>query len=254
MAFPVVAGNWKMNLTEQEAITLVRKIMQGARGADRVQVLLFPPFTSLSQLHKLLVSSPISLGAQNISHHARGAFTGEISAGMAAEFCTHVLVGHSERRQFYGETDPLINRKILAAINQGLVPVLCVGEQEEERAAGSTIRVITRQLQEGLRGVQLLDPDRLIIAYEPVWAIGTGQSATPADAGAVIGGTIRTVLERLWGNQTAMEIRVLYGGSMNPANAGGFLRQPEINGGLIGGASLEAASFLEIITRAGQVS
>ena len=254
MASPLIAGNWKMNLTEKEALSLVRKIMQGARRIDGVDILLFPPFTCLSQLHKLLISSPISLGTQNISQHPQGAYTGGISARMAGEFCTHVLVGHSERRQLYGETDALVNRKIRAALSEGLIPVLCVGEQEEERKSGKTTQVISDQLQRGLQGIQILDSTRLIIAYEPVWAIGTGQSAAPADAAEVIGKAVKPVLGNLWGESTAREIRVLYGGSMNPANAAGFLSQSEFNGGLIGGASLSANSFLEIISSADRYS
>jgi len=254
MSAPLIAGNWKMNLTEREAIALVRRIMQGSRNMSDVEIVLFPPFTCLSQLHKLLVSSPIALGAQNISHHTQGAYTGEISAGMAAEFCTHVLVGHSERRRLYKENDQLVNLKIQAALREDLIPVLCVGEQEQERKTGLTGRVIADQLHKGLQGVHLLDPAGLVVAYEPVWAIGTGRNPTPADAAEVVARIIRPVLQSLWGQTAADKIRVLYGGSMNPANAAGFLSQVEIDGGLIGGASLSALSFLDIISSAARFS
>ncbi|MCK5793824.1 MAG: triosephosphate isomerase, partial [Anaerolineales bacterium] len=168
-----------MNKTEAEALSLVRVLMQWARSYSGVEVLICPPFTSLSTLNKLLVSSPILLGAQNISDQPSGAFTGEISATMAAEFCTHVILGHSERRAYYGEDNVLINRKLQAAISADLIPVLCVGEVLAERDAGKATSVINQQLQEGLAGIHLEDPAKMIIAYEPVWAIGTGKTATP---------------------------------------------------------------------------
>jgi len=250
MRKPLIAGNWKMNKTEAEAISLVRKLIQGVKSLTAVEVLICPPFTSISQLNKLLVSSPILLGAQNISEQESGAFTGEISAEMAAEFCTHVILGHSERRAIYGETDELINLKLEAALNAGLIPVLCVGEQLEERESGEAASVIAGQLQAGLKGVHLPDPDLLVIAYEPVWAIGSGHSASAEDTADLIGGVIRPTLSGLWGEITSQKIRILYGGSVNSENARGFFTQPEIDGALVGGASLSADNFLGIIEQA----
>jgi triosephosphate isomerase len=250
MRKPLIAGNWKMNKTESEAISLVRKLIQGVKSMTDVEVLICPPFTSISQLNKLLVSSPILLGAQNISEHKSGAFTGEISAEMAAEFCTHVILGHSERRALYGETDELINIKLKAALNAGMIPVLCVGEQLEERESGQAASVIAGQLQAGLKGVHLPDPNLMVIAYEPVWAIGSGHSASADDTADLIGGVIRPTLCGLWGELISQKIRVLYGGSVNPGNARGFFTQSGIDGALVGGASLSADNFLGIIEQA----
>lgn len=249
MRIPLIAGNWKMHKTEWEAISLVRTLMQQIRFYTGVEVLICPPFTSLSQLHKLLVSSPILLGAQNISDQPAGAFTGDISASMAAEFCTHVILGHSERRAYYGEDDSLINKKIKTARASDLIPVLCVGEVLEERDAGDAAAVISRQLKGALEGVAITDPTDMVIAYEPVWAIGTGRSATPEDISDMITSVIRPVIAGLWGEDHAQGIRILYGGSVNPANAGGYINQPDIDGALVGGASLSAEKFLAIIDR-----
>jgi len=250
MRIPLIAGNWKMNKTESEAISLVRKLIQGVKSLTDVEVLICPPFTSISQLNKLLVSSPILLGAQNISEQKSGAFTGEISAEMAAEFCTHVILGHSERRSLYRETDELINLKLKAALNAGMIPVLCVGEQLEERESGQAASVIAGQLQAGLKGVHLSDPDLMVIAYEPVWAIGSGRSASAEDTADLIAEVVRPTLSGLWGELISQKIRILYGGSVNPGNARGFFTQSEIDGALVGGASLSADNFLGIVEQA----
>jgi len=247
MRIPLIAGNWKMNKTESEAISLVRKLIQGVKSLTDVEVLICPPFTSISQLNKLLVSSPILLGAQNISEQKSGAFTGEISAEMVAEFCTHVILGHSERRSLYRETDELINLKLKAALNAGMIPVLCVGEQLEEKESGQAASVIAGQLQAGLKGVHLSDPDLMVIAYEPVWAIGSGRSASAEDTADLIAEVIRPTLSGLWGELISQKIRILYGGSVNPGNARGFFTQSEIDGALVGGASLSADNFLGIV-------
>ncbi len=249
MRLPLIAGNWKMNKTEAEGITLVRVLMQGVRAFSEVEILICPPFTALSQLHKLMISSPILLGAQNISDQESGAYTGEISGRMAAEFCSHVILGHSERRAYYGEDERLIKRKIKAAQMSGLVPVLCVGESLEERDAGQTRAVLSRQLEGALEGLALSGPDQLVVAYEPIWAIGTGRSADPGEISGLVGSVIRPVLEGLWGSDTGQGVRVLYGGSVNPANAKGFFKQPEIDGALVGGASLDPGKFLSIIEK-----
>jgi len=238
-----------MNKTEAEALALVRVIMQRVRAFAGVEVLICPPFTSLSTLHKLLVSSPLQLGAQNISEQASGAFTGEISGRMAAEFCTHVILGHSERREYYAENNDLINRKLQAAFAVDLIPVLCVGEVLEEREAGKAASVINRQLLEGLSGITIEDPGKIIIAYEPVWAIGTGRTASPGEIAELIASVIRPTLAGLWGEKASQGIRVLYGGSVNQTNAGGFFNQSEIDGALVGGASLSPEKFLGIIEK-----
>ena len=247
MRTPIIAGNWKMNKTEAEALALVRVLMQQVRSFSGVEVLICPPFTSLSTLFKLLVSSPIQLGAQNISDQPSGAYTGEISAAMAAEFCTHVILGHSERRAYYGENNRLINKKLQAALFAGLIPVLCVGEVLSERDAGQAANVINSQLQEGLSGIHIEDPADIVIAYEPVWAIGTGRSASADEISELIATVIRPSIGGLWGDNISQGIRVLYGGSVNPGNAGGFFSQTEIDGALVGGASLTAEKFMGII-------
>ena len=245
----MIAGNWKMNKTEAEALSLVRVLMQWVRSYSNVEVLICPPFTSLSTLYKLLVSSPILLGAQNISDQPSGAFTGEISATMAAEFCTHVILGHSERRAYYGEENVLISRKLKAAISADLIPVLCVGEVLDERDAGKAANVISHQLLEALGGIHLEDPAKMVIAYEPVWAIGTGRSASPNEIADLIARVIRPTLSGLWGEGISQGIRVLYGGSVNSENAGGFFNTDEIDGALVGGASLTPEKFLGIIEK-----
>jgi len=238
-----------MNKTEAEAIALVRVLMQRIDPHSRVEVLICPPFSSLSQLNKLLVSSPILLGAQNISEKASGAYTGEISGLMASEFCTHVILGHSERRAYYGETDLLINQKIQAAQSVGLIPILCVGEELVDREGGRAAAVISRQLQDGLLDIFLDDPTRLVIAYEPVWAIGSGLTASASETADLVRNVIRPVLSGLWSEKTAQCIRVLYGGSVKPANAASFFNHDEIDGALVGGASLDAQNFLGIIEK-----
>lgn len=249
MRLPLIAGNWKMNMTEAEGISLVRVLMPRVRAFSGVEVLICPPFTALSQLHKLMISSAILLGAQDISEHDAGAFTGEVSARMAAEFCSHVVLGHSERRAYHGESDLSIHHKIQAARLADLVPILCIGESLEERDNGQASSVLSRQLRGALEGLSLIDPEKLVIAYEPIWAIGTGRSADPEDISGLIGNVIRPSLAGLWGENISQGIRVLYGGSVNPGNARGFFSQPEIDGALVGGASLEAEKFLSIIEK-----
>ena len=247
MRTPLIAGNWKQHKTEAEAIALVRRIMRGVRQLGHVEVLVCPPYTALSQLHKLLVSSPVMLGAQNLSEYTGGAYTGEISPAMVAEFCSHVIVGHSERRALYGETDQRVHRKIRAALGAGLIPILCVGESLEDRELGRAYQTITAQLRTALQNVFITSGSELVIAYEPVWAIGTGQSAAPGDAQQIAGGVIRPVLDALLGKEPARACRVLYGGSVNASNAAAFLDQEDIDGALVGGASLTAESFLGLI-------
>jgi triosephosphate isomerase len=244
---PLVAGNWKMHTTVREALALVEAMRAELEAIDGVERVLCPPFVSLAPLRERLRGSPIQLGAQNMYCEPKGAFTGEISPVMLAELVEWVILGHSERRQLFGETDALVNRKVHAALAHGLRPILCVGETLAENEAGRTREVVARQLRAGLAGVASLE--RVVIAYEPVWAIGTGRPATPEVANAVMG-ELRALIAELYGAAAAQELRILYGGSITPENFAGFIAAPEIDGGLVGGASLNPASFVAIVRQA----
>ena len=246
----LMAGNWKMNKTFAEAAELAREIVLAVANRPDVDVVICPPFTALESVAKVVEGSAIKLGAQNMHHEASGAFTGEVSAPMLrAFFATHVILGHSERRTLFGETDGFINKKVQAALKNQLRPILCVGETLAEREAGSTLKVVQTQVEACLEGVGKDLATNVIIAYEPVWAIGTGKNAT-ADQAQEVHAFIRGLLTKIFGAQPAGRIRILYGGSMKPANAPELLAQKDIDGGLIGGASLEVRSFLELITAA----
>jgi triosephosphate isomerase len=246
----LIAGNWKMNKTSAEAAELAREIVLAVANRPDVDVVVCPPFTAIESVAKVVEGSAIKLGAQNMHHEASGAFTGEISAPMLrAFFATHVILGHSERRTLFGETDGFINKKVLAALKNQLRPILCVGETLGEREAGSTLKVVQTQVEACLEGVGNELATNVIIAYEPVWAIGTGKNAT-ADQAQEVHAFIRGLLTKIFGAQPAGRIRILYGGSMKPANAPELLAQKDIDGGLIGGASLEVRSFVELINAA----
>jgi triosephosphate isomerase len=246
----LMAGNWKMNKTSVEAAELAREIVVAVAQRPDVDVVVCPPFTALESVAKIVEGSAVKLGAQNMHHEANGAFTGEVSAPMLrAFFATHVILGHSERRTLFGETDGFINKKVLTALKNQLRPILCVGETLAEREAGSTLKVVQTQLEAGLEGVGKEVATNVIVAYEPVWAIGTGKTAT-ADQAQEVHAFIRGLLTKLFGAQSAGRIRILYGGSMKPANAAELLAQNDIDGGLIGGASLEVRSFVELINAA----
>jgi len=246
----LIAGNWKMNKTNGDAVSLVKEIVAAAGQNNDVEIVVCPPFTSIEAVGKTLEGSTIKLGAQNMHPEASGAFTGEISAPMLrAIFATHVILGHSERRQYFGETDAFINQKVLAALKNQLKPILCVGETLAEREAGSTLKVVQTQLEAALEGVNKEQAPTVVIAYEPVWAIGTGKVAT-TDQAQEVHAFIRGLLTKLFTEPVAQKVRVLYGGSMKPANAPELLAQKDIDGGLIGGASLEARSFVELINAA----
>lgn len=249
----VIAGNWKMNKTPADGVTLVRDIVAAVGKQSDVDVVVCPPYTGLESAAKALEGSNVKLGAQNMHFEASGAFTGEVSAPMLrAIFATHVILGHSERRSYFGETDELINRKVLAALKNQLRPIFCVGETLAEREAGSTLKVVQTQTERGLEGVSKELAPTVIIAYEPVWAIGTGKVATTEQAQEVHA-FIRGLLMKLFTEPVAQKVRILYGGSMKPANAPELLAQKDIDGGLIGGASLEARSFVELVTAAAAV-
>ena len=246
----IIAANWKMNLTASDAGDLALSILREIPEGREVDVVLCPPFTALKDVSSAIENSLIKLGAQDMHWEAVGAYTGEISAAMLRDFyCRYVIVGHSERREYFGETDEMVNRKIATALAATLLPIMCVGETLEQRESGDTHDVVRRQLEGGLEGIALGVSGELVVAYEPVWAIGTGLTASPEQAQDVHA-FIRGVLGDLYGESTAARIRIQYGGSMNPDNAKELMVQPDIDGGLIGGASLEARSFLEIIRAA----
>jgi triosephosphate isomerase len=246
MRRPILAGNWKMNKTIAEAIDFVREIRRGlneTKGADRI---LCPPFTALHPIKELLTATEIGLGAQNMHWEGKGAFTGEISPVMLKELCQYVILGHSERRAYFGETDEGVNRKLKAALAHGLAPIVCVGETESQYDAGQTEQVVGGQVRGCLAGLGAEQVAGLVLAYEPVWAIGTGKAATVAGAGAVIGLTIRGTIAELYGEATAQSVRVQYGGSVTPANIAEFMAHPDIDGALVGGASLKP-DFVELV-------
>ncbi|MEW6716351.1 MAG: triose-phosphate isomerase [Chloroflexota bacterium] len=242
----MVAGNWKMNNTVSMSGKLVSELLPRIGPIDNVEKVLCPPYPALFAVSTMLEGTDIGLGAQNMHWEASGAFTGEISPAMVAELCDYVIIGHSERRTYFGETDEAVHRKVQAALEIGLVPIVCVGELLEEREAGRTAEVVRRQVNEGLSGIVLRGGNQLVIAYEPVWAIGTGKAATPEGANGVIGNVIRPTLAALFGEEIARAIRVLYGGSISASNAASFFSQAEIDGGLVGGASLKADEFTKI--------
>jgi len=246
MRVSLIAGNWKMNTTVVEAVTLVSEMRLGLDEIDNVDKVLCPPFISLAVVRELIKGSSIKLGAQNLYFEEEGAYTGEISPLMLADLCQFVIIGHSERRQYFNETGEVINKKVQAALRVGLKPILCIGESLKENEAGKTEEVVTEQLRSSLAGINELDG--LIIAYEPVWAIGTGRAATGKQANETIG-LIRHNITKLYDKEIAQDLRILYGGSVTSANAAEFISQPEIDGALVGGASLKAKEFLSIVTQ-----
>jgi len=252
MRKPFVAGNWKMNTDSRTSVSLAKAIVRGTLeiASDSVGIAVCPPFVYLQAVAKVLSASNIAVGAQDIYTERQGAFTGEISALMLKDIgCIYALCGHSERRHVIGETDELINKKVAAAISGGLLPILCVGELLAERQANQTTEVVTRQMKNGLADLSVEKVSAVTIAYEPVWAIGTGLTATPQQA-QVVHALIRKLLGQTYDGQLAEEIRILYGGSVKPGNTADLMRQQDIDGLLVGGASLNADDFLAIIQAA----
>ncbi len=247
---PVIAGNWKMNKTPAEAADLAVALARSLGGLTGVEVVLCPPFVSLPAVGAAVKSTRIALGAQNIHWEKSGAFTGEVSALMLAGLCSHVIIGHSERRQYFGETDASVNKKVKAALANGLTPIICVGELLAEYEAEQTGVVVSWQMRGAYADLTADDAARTVVAYEPVWAIGTGKAATGAGANAVIGLHIRGMLADLYGSALADGIRIQYGGSATPANIAEFMSQPDIDGALVGGASLKAPDFEAIVQAA----
>ena len=243
---PLVAGNWKMNNTVQEGLALVEGLLPGLSALEGVESLVCPPFTGLMPVSAVLEGTPVKLGAQNLHWEAKGAYTGETSPAMLKELCEYVIIGHSERRQLFGEDDQVVNKKVVAALEVSLVPILCVGESLEENEAGRAAEVLTRQMTAGLTGVQISNPNQLVLAYEPIWAIGTGKAATAEDIDLLLRNVVRPVLSGIFGEEITQGLRILYGGSVNAENARGYFEKAEIDGALVGGASLKVDSFVGI--------
>jgi triosephosphate isomerase len=248
MRRPLIAGNWKMYKTVPEGVALAQEIRAGlALPLKDRDVLVAPPFTALAAVAEALRGSDVFLGAQNMHWEREGAFTGEISPAMLKQAgCSHVILGHSERRHIFGESDDMVARKTRAAVDNGLTPILCVGETLPERESSLTLEVIERQLERSLRALTPDEVSRTVVAYEPVWAIGTGRTATPAQAQEVHA-FIRKRLSATHGEPAAAAVRILYGGSVKPANVDGLMAEPDVDGALVGGACLKAESFLRIV-------
>ncbi len=250
MRVPIIAGNWKMNTTLSEATELVKPMRAELDQIDNVEKVICPPFISLTRVGELIKGSSLKLGAQNVYFEEKGAYTGEISPLMLADQCEFVIIGHSERRQYFNETGEIVNKKIVAALRVGLKPILCIGERLEENEAGRTEEVVTEQLRSSLAEIAYLNG--LVIAYEPVWAIGTGRAATGEQANETIG-LIRRNIAKLYDKETAQNMRILYGGSVTAANTAEFINQPEIDGALVGGASLKASEFSSIVKQTSEI-
>ena len=244
MRIPMIAGNWKMNTTLDEAVALVKEMQNKLEVIEKVDRVICPPFISLDRVAELLKGSAIKLGAQNIYFEEKGAYTGEISASMLAHLCEFVIIGHSERRQYFSETGEIVNKKIVTAQKISLKPVLCIGEKLAENEAGKTEEVLVGQLKSSLADIDY--PKGLVVAYEPIWAIGTGKAATGSQANETIA-FIRQSMAKRYGNDTAGDIRILYGGSVTADNIAEFIGQSDIDGALVGGASLKAEQFLSIV-------
>jgi len=250
MRIPMIAGNWKMNTTVTEAVELVKAMHQRLEEIDGVDKVVCPPFVSLVSVRELIKGSSVKLGAQNLYFEEKGAYTGEISPPMLAELCEFVIIGHSERRQYFNENGEIVKKKVQAAFKVGLKPILCVGEKLEEMEAGRTEQVITGQLKSALTGIAY--SPGLVVAYEPVWAIGTGRAATGEQSNGTVG-LIRSSLAELYGENPAQEICILYGGSATAENIAEFMQQREIDGALVGGASLKADQFVSMVRQTAEI-
>jgi len=244
---PLIAGNWKMYKTTAEAVADAQALARRVAQARQTDILIAPPFTALAAVAQSVSGSNVAVGAQNLHWETQGAFTGEISPTMVkAAGATHAIIGHSERRQFFGETDDTVNRKIKAAVAHGLIPVMCVGEMLSEREADQTFSVLDKQVRNGLKGRTLDELDRLVLAYEPVWAIGTGKTAS-ADQAQEVHVYLRGLLAEIFGSALAGSVRILYGGSVKPGNIGELMAMADIDGALVGGASLDPDTFSTIV-------
>ncbi len=246
MRKPIIAGNWKMNKLTSEAVELAREVKNKAGTIADREIVLCPPFTVLSSVKEVIEDSSIKLGAQNMHWEVRGAYTGEVSPTMLKDIgCNYVILGHSERRQYFGEINETVNKKVKTAFSTGLIPIVCVGETLPQREKGETLTVIEEQVKTGLSGLTREEGKRLVVAYEPVWAIGTGKTATP-DQVEEVQRFIRKSLGQMFGEENAQAIRILYGGSINPDNISALMSCENVDGGLVGGASLNVESFMKI--------
>jgi triosephosphate isomerase len=247
MRRPFIAGNWKMYKTIEEAVALVQELRAALDGFEGCDVAVCPPFPALVIVRQALKGSAIGLGAQNMHWEEQGAFTGEVSPPMLQGLCDYVIIGHSERRTLFGETDEMVNKKLHAALAHGLKPILCVGENLQQNQAGETEEFVGGQVRAAFAGITAGQARLITMAYEPIWAIGTGVPATGEGANGIIGGTVRGTLAALYGDDVAQAMRIQYGGSVKPGNIAEFMAQPEIDGALVGGASLRAADFAAIV-------
>lgn len=249
MRTPIIAGNWKMNKTAEQAVTFVREIrhaLQNIKGIDRV---VCPPFLAIPAVYEALQATDIGIGAQNMYFAEKGAYTGEIAPDMLTPFCQYVILGHSERRALFGETDEGVNKKVHAALTHGLTPIICVGESLEQNEAGETHVFVSGQVKAALAGLTAVQISTCVIAYEPIWAIGTGKSASAAEAGSIIGLSVRGALAELFGEAAAQQVRIQYGGSVTTDNIADYMAHPDIDGALVGGASLKA-DFVDLVRNA----
>ena len=249
MRTPIIAGNWKMNKTAVEAVAFVREIRNGLNQIEGVDKVVCPPFVALPGVYDALQATKIGIGAQNMHFAESGAYTGECAPNMLTPFCQYVIIGHSERREYFNETDEGVNKKAKAALAHGLIPIICVGETLTQNEAGETQTFVSGQVRAALGGLTADQVAGLIIAYEPIWAIGTGKSASAAQAGSIIGLSVRGPIADMFGEETAQKVRIQYGGSVKENNIAEYMAQPDIDGALVGGASLKA-SFVELVKNA----
>jgi triosephosphate isomerase len=251
MRRPIIAGNWKMYKTPEEAASFVREIREALDAIEGADAVVCPPAIAIPAVAEALQGSRVGVGAQNMNAEEQGAYTGELAPNMLTPFCQFVILGHSERRAFYCETDEGVNRKAKAALAHGLTPIICVGESLEQNEAGETQSFVSGQVRAALQGLSAADVVRCVIAYEPIWAIGTGKAASAGEAGRIIGEAVRATIAALYDRETAEQVRIQYGGSTSPENIGAYMAEPDIDGALVGGASLKP-SFVEMVRVAAQ--
>lgn len=249
MRIPFIAGNWKMNKTADEAVTFANEIKDALNALDGIEIAFCPSFLAIPDVAKAVKGTKIGVGAQNMYFEESGAYTGECAPNMLTPFCQYVILGHSERRAYFGETDEGVNKKIKAALKHELTPIVCVGESLEQNEAGETHDFVSSQVKAAFSGLTVAEMAKCVIAYEPIWAIGTGKSATAEQAGQIIGETVRGTVMDLFGDETAQAVRIQYGGSVNPDNVAQFMNHPDIDGALVGGASLKN-SFVDLVDKA----
>jgi len=246
MRTPFIAGNWKMNKTAEEAAAFANEIKDALNDIEGVDIAFCPPFLAIPAVAEAVAGTRVGVGAQNMYYEESGAYTGEIAPNMITPFCQYVILGHSERRAYFGETDEGVNKKIKAALAHGLTPIVCVGESLEQNEAGETQEFVSGQVRAAFDGLSGEEMAKCVIAYEPIWAIGTGKTATVEQAGGIIGGAVRATVAGMFGSETAEKVRIQYGGSVKPENAADFMAHPDIDGALVGGAALKT-SFVDLV-------